>query len=684
FWLKDKAGLAKAMHDGDHFAEAAEALADVLAILAEEFGGEAPDAATVEQALRDLDGDHDPHAGAAVALIDHAIAAAEAGEDVQPGLDRIVDLLDSQGGGEEVEKAFDSAKHPRDDAGRFVSRDAIADAKGDPAKEEELRKRVTDPAERKKLDAALGGDTDLGRTKRGQARADAAERRQTRQASKEKATEVLRRIRANGEVTADDVRDLADHLPAMTVAELRLHREALMAKLGGKRVKDQYVRSLVEHARGKAEDGGAGGSVEPARGSLFDDDRPPQHAAQELAGMAAIVLGRYVGDPSTPGRAVAVLEEVEAYANRLAGNDGNAETLVLSGARSLADYAAKNPDEAAVVAEEIRDMKDGPEAKELDALARKLRDAGHPELASFMVRHFPRVFDAVADGILEQSQAKVPDSPPPPAPAAAGPAPTPDAPPPAKPAGEPAAQSSVSLTDHRALADAVAAAGHGLPDWRGKRRGESWDRAPHKVVIADLYDAVRDRLGGATLAEFKDALLRAARAGAVTLEPVDMVQYAASPERVGQSRTSHGAAVSIPAPPPTPEPPAAPPAATAEKPGVAPADVARAATGRAATPEHVRGRAAQFAADPGGKRRLASLYVHAHRIGGGELARHAAEQFAAHGLEEFAAEGDVVPFDGAVHEAAVGVSTGQPVRVTRPGVGDTAEDRAHAARVVHR
>ncbi|HVL14343.1 MAG TPA: hypothetical protein VM529_17355, partial [Gemmata sp.] len=261
FWLKDRAGLAKAMHDGGHFAEAAYLLADVFAILAEEFGGEAPDAKTVEQALRDLDGDHDPHAGAAVALIDHAIAAAEAGEDVQPGLDRIIDLLDG-GDGEEVEKAsWDSAKHPRGDDGRFISRDAIADAKGDPAKEEELRKRVTDPAERKKLDAALGGDTDLGRTKRGQARAGAAERRKTRQASKEKATEVLRRIRANGEVTADDVRDLADHLPALTVAELRLHREALMARLGGKRVKDQYVRSLVDHARGKVE--GEAGATEP-------------------------------------------------------------------------------------------------------------------------------------------------------------------------------------------------------------------------------------------------------------------------------------------------------------------------------------------------------------------------------------------------------------------------------------
>ena len=239
---------------GDHYGELSEALADVLAILAEEFGGEAPDAKTVAEALRGLDGDHDPHAGAAVALIDHAIAAAEAGEDVQPGLDRIIDLLDG-GEGEEVEKAsWDSAKHPRGDDGRFISRDAIADAKGDPAKEEELRKRVTDPAERKKLDAALGGDTELGRTRRGQARADAAERRKTRQASKEKATEVLRRIRANGEVTADDVRDLADHLPALTVAELRLHREALMAKLGGRRVKDQYVRSLVEHARGKVAD----------------------------------------------------------------------------------------------------------------------------------------------------------------------------------------------------------------------------------------------------------------------------------------------------------------------------------------------------------------------------------------------------------------------------------------------
>jgi len=56
-----------------------------------------------------------------------------------------------------VLKAWESSDHPRDDHGRFVSKDELNAAKTDPKKAAELRQRVTDPEQRKKLDAHLGG-----------------------------------------------------------------------------------------------------------------------------------------------------------------------------------------------------------------------------------------------------------------------------------------------------------------------------------------------------------------------------------------------------------------------------------------------------------------------------------------------------------------------------------------------
>jgi hypothetical protein len=55
----------------------------------------------------------------------------------------------------EIRLSFAEADHPRDDHGRFVSKEDLAAAKTDPKKAEELRKRVTDPAERKKLESHL-------------------------------------------------------------------------------------------------------------------------------------------------------------------------------------------------------------------------------------------------------------------------------------------------------------------------------------------------------------------------------------------------------------------------------------------------------------------------------------------------------------------------------------------------
>ena len=175
--------------------------------------------------------------------------------------DRLEELLADGGDGAE-RKGFplfkaarwDSDKHPRDDGGRFVSRDAIADAKADPAKAERLRERVTDPAERKKLDAALGGDTDLGRTKRGQQRHDAHERRHTRETAGRRVRE-LTTLARHGEAGADHFRELADLLGQghLTVEDLRAARSSVGASWGGDRLRKQgMVDRLVAFARGQA------------------------------------------------------------------------------------------------------------------------------------------------------------------------------------------------------------------------------------------------------------------------------------------------------------------------------------------------------------------------------------------------------------------------------------------------
>lgn len=208
--------------------------------------------------------DADPHLAVAEAMLAHAEEAMAAGEDHLPGIERLRALLDDPAELERVlggvRKGFDGDKHPRDDHGRFVSKDAIADAKGDPKKEAELRKRVTDPEQRKKLDAALSGETDLGRTKRGQARHEAGQRRQTRDEAKQKTQKIIAHLNRVGDLkaklTADHLYELADHLGSehVTIEDVRALRAALPGTgrmtWGGRR-KDEMVASLRDHARGR-------------------------------------------------------------------------------------------------------------------------------------------------------------------------------------------------------------------------------------------------------------------------------------------------------------------------------------------------------------------------------------------------------------------------------------------------
>lgn len=168
----------------------------------------------------------------------------------------LADALAEMDGGEVVGKSFDESKHPRGDNGRFIGREQIHAAKSDPKLADELRAKTTDPEQRKKLEAALKGDVDLGRTKAGEHRERVAKQRQDRQERVKRAQELANDIsmwRRGGEaVPASHFRELAEVLPSMTVAELRSVRGKLAASFGGERRKSEMAARLLEHAKNKA------------------------------------------------------------------------------------------------------------------------------------------------------------------------------------------------------------------------------------------------------------------------------------------------------------------------------------------------------------------------------------------------------------------------------------------------
>lgn len=198
------------------------------------------------------DPDHAPDGDAvALAMLEYAAEAAELGEDPTDGLQAILDKAH----GETVEKAFDESKHPRDDHGRFVSGDAINDAKGDPTKAAELRARVNRPEERAKLDAALEGKTTIDRSKRGQQKQEAGQRRALSEQDRAKASELIGKLSdANAKpgtvkVTKADLHRLAAHIPHMTTDELRRARVAMRANFRGESAKLGMSQALVSHAK---------------------------------------------------------------------------------------------------------------------------------------------------------------------------------------------------------------------------------------------------------------------------------------------------------------------------------------------------------------------------------------------------------------------------------------------------
>lgn len=176
-----------------------------------------------------------------------------------------------QQGGSRVEKAFDEAKHPRGDDGRFIDKQHIQAAARDPRKAAELRAKVTDPEQRAKLDAAISEQQKTGQFG-GWARA-AAEKptpdptadqpaeptdQQVRGARNQPASEqpkptvdesaalVSELMAPDGPPTADTVRQLTAQFSQHTHAELAELKQRLGIKASGN--KAEQARKIAERA----------------------------------------------------------------------------------------------------------------------------------------------------------------------------------------------------------------------------------------------------------------------------------------------------------------------------------------------------------------------------------------------------------------------------------------------------
>lgn len=73
-----------------------------------------------------------------------------------PG-ERVEGAGDGGGVDEPAFESYEESEHPRDDNGQWITKDEIGAAKTDPAKAAQLRAKVTDPAQRAKLDKAIRG-----------------------------------------------------------------------------------------------------------------------------------------------------------------------------------------------------------------------------------------------------------------------------------------------------------------------------------------------------------------------------------------------------------------------------------------------------------------------------------------------------------------------------------------------
>lgn len=260
----------------------------------------------------ELEGDPTPHAALYESLL-RAIADTEPGSDERHAiLDRFEELhgdpealagVLADVSGDEVtkaigglfRKAWDKEKHPRSDDGRFVSKDAIQDAASDPAKAAELRKRVTDPEQRKKLDAAIADqDSTVGRTKRGQSRHESRQRRAKVHADRSRAKELAGKV-ASGEASPEDVEELTGHLAGLRGDDLR-YLLSQIPTTGGGRTKAGMVaaltRALTEPKESEGPEAGpANAGAEPPPHQLSKKDFVSSFDPSKHRGEVVTILG---------------------------------------------------------------------------------------------------------------------------------------------------------------------------------------------------------------------------------------------------------------------------------------------------------------------------------------------------------------------------------------------------------
>lgn len=105
-------------------------------------------------------------------------------------------------------------------------------------------------------------NTDTGRVVYGGSKP--GEKREKAQASAKRAKELIREIALSSDTGPEHLRELADHIPALSVARLRAARIMLGASFGGQRRRDAMVNSLLEHVRGLGEKPVASPAPEPA------------------------------------------------------------------------------------------------------------------------------------------------------------------------------------------------------------------------------------------------------------------------------------------------------------------------------------------------------------------------------------------------------------------------------------
>ena len=208
-------------------------------------------------------GSDDPHGVLLAAMLQHAAECAETGDDPGEMLDWLADLAHDpermadvlSGAGKAAVKCigllilkgkWDEDKHPRGKNGRFLSKDRIQAAATDPKVKAELEKEVR-PEDAGKLKAAIedqGGT--IGRTKRGEAKFQAGQRRAAQKLALGEARKIAEKI-AGGEGTVEDVDTLASHLKAGLSSD---HIRLLQSTVGGSgRKKADMITSLLDAAR---------------------------------------------------------------------------------------------------------------------------------------------------------------------------------------------------------------------------------------------------------------------------------------------------------------------------------------------------------------------------------------------------------------------------------------------------